>query len=112
MQVIFDAETVKYPWYFPPTLLSAIAIYFDADLALAGNIHVINALKTIEMDEVRARRAVLKDLAFSLQYSMTDTSVEDLERLGPDAVEIALAGMLQHSKWGKANLQQPYPMVQ
>ena len=95
--MVFDAETTKYPWYFPRRLLSKIAVFLDSAAVLAGRVDIMSTLESISAQEVRARKQLLKQLAFSLQFSITDTENERLQDRGPDAVEVALAGMLRHA---------------
>jgi hypothetical protein len=97
VQVVFDRETLKYPWHLPVRLLDSTAVYIDSKAALEGRIDIIQSLASISPSEIQGRRAMLSQLAFSLQYSITDSSAESLSARGPDAVEVALAGMLRHA---------------
>jgi hypothetical protein len=106
LQVVFDAETLKYPWYFPRRLLTSIAVFISTHQALRGSLDIIAFLSTISAHEIAERRALLQQLAFSLQYSITDSSNEDLVERGPDAVEVALANLLRHSSTRDGGIEQ------
>lgn len=78
-------------------MLAEIAIILPAAATLRGDTDILAHLGAVPPTEIAARRALLRDLAFSLQYSITDTSPEMLQQWGPDAVEVMLAGMMRHA---------------
>lgn len=100
--MVFDVETLKYPWYIPAGHLRSYAVVLDAKAVASGRLDVMAALERIPAAEIADKRAAILAILPRLQYSIGDSSDHDLETRGPDAVETALSGMLRHSRQAAA----------
>jgi hypothetical protein len=106
--VVFYPNSAYYRWHLPvgdgPEGLESFAVYIPAKDVLKNHTIVMDHLRSIPKQRVRAMQKQLAALAPRIQYAATLEEAAEIGRLGtprgrtPDALEIALAELSLYAK--------------
>jgi hypothetical protein len=106
--VVFYPGSAYYPWHLPvgdgPDGLESFSVYIPAKEVLKNHTIVMDHLRSIPKQRVRAMQEQLAALAPRIQYTMTLDNEPGMnwwdEQKGraPDALDVSLAGLLMSAK--------------
>ena len=90
--VLFHEGSAEYPWYFSEKDRRDIMVFFDPD-SLSNDMHELPDMLRKLLPQIVNMRARIVQLATTLQYSYADPAEADVDRIGPDALDVALYRM-------------------
>lgn len=102
--VLLYRESAHFPWHLPADA-QTFAVLLSAALVLEDPEHIMRALRGVPPAEIQAKQRALAALAHRVQYSAGEQSSAERAELGPDALDLVLAGLAHGLRGGEAELR-------